>query len=70
MIDDHTNFSSPLFQTPHNASILPGCIQFILEGTGGFPTLFNGTYYWQVRACDSTGHCGNWSSRGTFVVDR
>lgn len=70
VIDDHTNFSSPLFQTPSNASVLPGGTQFISEGTGGFPTLANGTYYWRVRACDSTGRCGNWSSRGTFVVDR
>lgn len=70
MIDDHSNFSSPLYQTPRNASILPAGTQFITEGTGGFPTLVNGTYYWRVRACDNTGRCGHWSSTGVFVVER
>ena len=70
MIDDHATFASPLFQTPNNASVLPGGTQTIQEGIGGFPILPNGTFYWRVRACDSTGRCGSWSSRGTFVVDR
>jgi hypothetical protein len=70
-VDDSYNFTLPLLvETPHDASILPSGTQSFAEGTGTFYQLPNGVYYWHVRACDSSGHCGAWSSTGSFSVDR
>ncbi|OGY31518.1 MAG: hypothetical protein A3C02_00750 [Candidatus Andersenbacteria bacterium RIFCSPHIGHO2_02_FULL_45_11] len=30
----------------------------------------NGTYYWQVRACDSLGNCSDWSGPWEVTIDR
>jgi hypothetical protein len=50
--------------------MLPTGVQSVSEASLGFPVFPNGTYYWQIRACDSAGKCGKWSSRATFVVER
>ncbi len=72
-VDDSSNFALPiLFETPHNASVLPSGTQSLTQGVGGFPVLPNGVYFWRVRACDATpAHtCGAWSTVGSFSQDQ
>ena len=33
------------------------------------PSLNDGFYYWQVRACATATTCGGWSAADTFVID-
>ena len=70
MVDNDSDFSSPVYASPQDASVLPTGTQQISEIANGLPTLANGLYYWRVRACDNTGQCGNWSHVGHIVVDR
>lgn len=59
-VDNHEDFSSPIFEDdnidPANTSVTTGA-------------LYDGTWYWRVRAKKDDGTWGEWSVTGTFTVD-
>lgn len=57
---DKVNFTNPVYT--NNAIAAPS--------TGITTTAIpNGTWFWRVRACDPTSHCGAWSTAGTFIIE-
>ncbi|NWG17542.1 MAG: hypothetical protein HXY41_13015 [Chloroflexi bacterium] len=60
-VDNHTNFSAPLFQ---DDSLGAGTLAVVVSAA-----LADGMYYWRVRARRADGKWGAWSASGSFVVD-
>jgi hypothetical protein len=55
-VDDNSNFASPVI--------------YITQSNSNYTATssLNGTYYWRVRAQDTVGNWGNWSSIWSFTI--
>lgn len=60
-VDNNSNFSSPEY-----SSGLIGADLLSITPTVLLP---NGTWYWRIRARNSAGIIGPWSSAGTFIIE-
>src|SRR5690606_35923786 len=60
-VDNNSNFSSPEYRSGLiNANTLSHTLT---------ATLPNGTWYWRVRARNSSGIPGAWSTIGSFIIE-
>jgi hypothetical protein len=63
-VDNNATFTSPEYTSGN----LAGGTQSV--GIAVAPPLVNGTWYWRVRACTSSGSCGAWSTTGIFTIEQ